>query len=164
MMSVRRRGCDIPDVVDVSPRGSRFCGCHARIDASPPLARVGTSAEVDERLVEMEFGRYDGRTVEEIRRERPGWTYLRDGCPGGEGPADAGNVGGFSNLYMSELRRTDLTGYHEALAGQLTGVFGETRDDGQGPLFQFSHRPAERFGIALGDLARPRGAPPDMNS
>jgi probable phosphoglycerate mutase len=53
------------------------------------LARVGP-ADVDDRLVEMNFGRYDGRTVDEIRRDRPGWTYLRDGCPDGEGPDDVG--------------------------------------------------------------------------
>jgi broad specificity phosphatase PhoE len=54
------------------------------------LALPGTAAHVDERLLEMSFGRYEGRTVEEIRAEQPGWTYLRDGCPGGEGPEDIG--------------------------------------------------------------------------
>jgi probable phosphoglycerate mutase len=51
---------------------------------------VGAAAEVDERLLEMDFGRYEGLTIEEIRREQPGWTYLREGCPGGEGPEDIG--------------------------------------------------------------------------
>ncbi len=63
----------------------------ARARRTAVLAGVGTAAEVDERLFEMDFGLYDGRTVEEIRHERPGWTYLRDGCPGGEGPADIGH-------------------------------------------------------------------------
>lgn len=48
------------------------------------------SAEVDPRLLEMDFGRYEGRTVGEIRAEQPGWTYLRDGAPEGEGPAELG--------------------------------------------------------------------------
>ena len=48
------------------------------------------SAQVDQRLVEMDFGAYEGRTVQEIRHEQPGWTYLRDGCPDGEGPAELG--------------------------------------------------------------------------
>ena len=61
----------------------------ARARRTAALAAVG-SAVVDERLLEMDFGRYDGLTVEEIRRDRPGWTYLRDGCPDGEGPADLG--------------------------------------------------------------------------
>ena len=54
------------------------------------LAGFGAAAQVDERLREMDFGRYDGLSVEHIRREQPGWTYLREGCPGGEGPADLG--------------------------------------------------------------------------
>jgi len=53
------------------------------------LAGFG-AAQVDERLLEMDFGLYEGRTVEEIRRDQPGWTYLRDLCPGGEGPDDIG--------------------------------------------------------------------------
>jgi len=69
------------DRVLVSPLG--------RTRRTAELAGLG-SAEVDERLLEMDFGRYEGLTVDEIRREQPGWTYLRDGCPGGEGPDDVG--------------------------------------------------------------------------
>jgi broad specificity phosphatase PhoE len=54
------------------------------------LALPSVAAVVDERLLEMSFGRYEGRTVEEIRTEQPGWTYLRDCCPGGESPEDIG--------------------------------------------------------------------------
>jgi probable phosphoglycerate mutase len=61
------------------------------------------AAEVDERLVEMDFGRYDGLTLEEIWRERPGWTYLRDGCPGGEAPADLGRR---ADALLADLRGT----------------------------------------------------------
>jgi broad specificity phosphatase PhoE len=66
------------------------------------LADFG-AAEGDERLLEMDFGRYDGRTVEEIRRERPGWTYLREGCPGGEGPDDIGHR---ADALLAELEQT----------------------------------------------------------
>lgn len=62
----------------------------ARARRTAELACIGTAAEVDERLLEMDFGRYDGLTVEEVRRQQPSWTYLREGCPGGEGPADVG--------------------------------------------------------------------------
>jgi probable phosphoglycerate mutase len=54
------------------------------------LAGYGGRAELDPRLLEMNFGRFEGLTVEEIRRDHPGWTYLRDGCPGGEQAADVG--------------------------------------------------------------------------
>lgn len=62
----------------------------SRARRTAELAGFGPRAEIDERLLEMNFGSYDGRTVAEIRREHPGWTYLRDGCPGGEGPAELG--------------------------------------------------------------------------
>jgi broad specificity phosphatase PhoE len=63
-----------------------------------PLSRARRTAElagfgdalVDERLIELDFGRYEGRMIDDIRREHAGWTYLRDGCPGGEGPEDIG--------------------------------------------------------------------------
>ena len=54
------------------------------------LAGLGGAAQVDDRLLEMSFGRYEGLTVDEVRAHRPGWTYLRDGCPEGEGPEDLG--------------------------------------------------------------------------
>lgn len=64
------------------------------------LAGWGTRAEVDARLLEMDFGVYDGHTVEDIRRQHPGWTYLRDGCPGGERAED---VGARVDALLSEL-------------------------------------------------------------
>jgi probable phosphoglycerate mutase len=61
-----------------------------RAHQTAALAGFATAQE-DARLREMNFGRYEGRTVDEVRRERPGWTYLRDGCPDGEGPTDVGH-------------------------------------------------------------------------
>lgn len=40
-------------------------------------------------LREFDYGEYEGLTTDEIRRERPGWELFRDGCPGGESPAEA---------------------------------------------------------------------------
>jgi probable phosphoglycerate mutase len=48
------------------------------------LAGFGQVAEVDPLLVEWDYGRYEGLTSVEIRRERPDWELFRDGCPGGE--------------------------------------------------------------------------------
>lgn len=38
-------------------------------------------------LREFDYGEYEGLTTDEIRRARPGWEIYRDGCPGGESPA-----------------------------------------------------------------------------
>lgn len=53
------------------------------------LAGFGAVAQTDADLVEWNYGDYEGRTTAEILRERPGWKLFRDGCPGGEMPADA---------------------------------------------------------------------------
>ncbi len=52
------------------------------------LAGFGTVVEVDDDLVEWDYGEYEGRKTEEIRAGRRGWELFRDGCPGGESPAD----------------------------------------------------------------------------
>ncbi|HEX4169943.1 MAG TPA: histidine phosphatase family protein [Bryobacteraceae bacterium] len=52
------------------------------------LARFGVGAEVDSDLVEWNYGVYEGRRTAEIRAERPEWQLFRDGCPGGESPAE----------------------------------------------------------------------------
>jgi broad specificity phosphatase PhoE len=119
--------------------GRRLAGeAFARVLVSPlvrarrtaELAGLGAAAEVDERLVEMDFGRYDGLTLDEIWRERPGWTYLRDGCPDGESPADLG-------------RRAD------ALLAELAGVTGK--------VVLFAHSVILRV-LAARYLGQPPGA------
>jgi broad specificity phosphatase PhoE len=52
------------------------------------LAGFGAVAEVDRDLVEWDYGHYEGRRTAEIRKERPDWELFRDGCPGGESPAE----------------------------------------------------------------------------
>ncbi|HVY92668.1 MAG TPA: histidine phosphatase family protein [Bryobacteraceae bacterium] len=48
------------------------------------LAGYGDQAQIDPNLSEWDYGRYEGRTTEEIRRERPGWYIFHDGVEGGE--------------------------------------------------------------------------------
>jgi probable phosphoglycerate mutase len=64
---------------------------------SSPLRRArdtarlaGFTPELDERLREMDYGAYEGRTTAEIREERPGWDLWTDGNPDGESAADVG--------------------------------------------------------------------------
>jgi broad specificity phosphatase PhoE len=54
------------------------------------LAGFGSVAELDRDLLEWDYGQYEGRRSEEIRRERPDWQLFRDGGPGGETPAQVG--------------------------------------------------------------------------
>jgi probable phosphoglycerate mutase len=51
------------------------------------LAGFATVAEIDRDLLEWNYGEYEGRRTTEIRAERPDWQLFRDGCPGGESPA-----------------------------------------------------------------------------
>jgi probable phosphoglycerate mutase len=50
------------------------------------LAGLGAEAEVDENLVEWDYGSYEGLTSTEIAAKAPGWVLFADGCPGGESP------------------------------------------------------------------------------
>ena len=54
------------------------------------LAGFQAAAEVDPDLVEWNYGQYEGRRTAEIHAERPDWQLFRDGCPGGETPAQVG--------------------------------------------------------------------------
>jgi broad specificity phosphatase PhoE len=53
------------------------------------LSGFASVAEIDRDLVEWDYGEYEGRRTADIRAERPDWELFRDGCPGGESPADA---------------------------------------------------------------------------
>jgi probable phosphoglycerate mutase len=54
------------------------------------LAGFGSAAETDRDLVEWNYGEYEGRTSADILKQRPDWKIFRDGCPGGESPAQVG--------------------------------------------------------------------------
>jgi probable phosphoglycerate mutase len=48
------------------------------------LAGYGDQAQVDPNLSEWDYGSYEGRTSEDIQKQRPGWSIFRDGVEGGE--------------------------------------------------------------------------------
>ena len=75
--------------------GNRLTGMvFAKVFTSPlqrarrtcALAGFEAASEIDNDLVEWDYGAYEGRTTAEIRAERPDWQLFRDGCPGGESP------------------------------------------------------------------------------
>ncbi len=55
-------------------------------------------------LVEWDYGEYEGLTTPEIRETRPSWWLWRDGCPGGESPAE---VGARTDRIIAEIADAD---------------------------------------------------------
>ena len=54
------------------------------------LAGFGSVANVEADLREWGYCAFEGRTSGDIRAEHPDWQLFRDGCPGGESPAQVG--------------------------------------------------------------------------
>ena len=52
------------------------------------LAGVAPASELETDLTEWDYGHYEGLRSADIRKTNPGWNIWRDGCPGGESPAD----------------------------------------------------------------------------
>ena len=48
------------------------------------IAAPAGPVQIDEDLMEWDYGQYEGLTTAEIRLVAPGWTVWRDGVPGGE--------------------------------------------------------------------------------
>jgi broad specificity phosphatase PhoE len=51
------------------------------------LAGLGALAATDPELAEWDYGNFEGLRSDEIHRDHPDWNLFRDGCPGGESPA-----------------------------------------------------------------------------
>jgi broad specificity phosphatase PhoE len=71
---------------------ARLADWHFELVLTSPLARaretcelagLGQLAQVDDDLLEWDYGEYEGLTNAQIQRLRPGWSLWRDGCPGG---------------------------------------------------------------------------------
>ncbi|KAJ3172643.1 phosphoglycerate mutase 2 [Geranomyces variabilis] len=74
----------------------------ARIVTSPDSSVV---IELDDDLMEMDYGRYDGRKTKDIQadsEETKCWNLFRDGCPGGETAED---VGRRADRFIAKIRK-----------------------------------------------------------
>ncbi|MFC5909569.1 histidine phosphatase family protein [Streptacidiphilus monticola] len=69
----------------------------SRARETAELAGFGDRLRTDDRLLEWDYGRYEGLTGPQIRAEhQPGWLIWRDGVPDGEALADvSGRVDDF---------------------------------------------------------------------
>jgi broad specificity phosphatase PhoE len=83
------------DRVLASPRRRALDTCR--------LAGLGDRVEIDDDLAEWDYGEYEGITTPQIREQRPDWVLWRDGCPGGESPAE---VGARADRVLGELEGT----------------------------------------------------------
>jgi len=54
------------------------------------LCGLADKAVLEPDLAEWNYGKYEGLTPREIHASASGWLIFRDGCPGGETPADVG--------------------------------------------------------------------------
>jgi broad specificity phosphatase PhoE len=73
----------------------RIAGRTFSLVLSSPLVRatetaeiVGLHPELDDDLMEWDYGAYEGRTTKDIRVDRPGWDLWSQGVPEGESPDD----------------------------------------------------------------------------
>jgi broad specificity phosphatase PhoE len=123
--------------------GERLQGMTFEWVATSPLQRArrtcefagfGDVADVDEDLVEWNYGAYEGRRSVDIRKERPDWQLFRDGAPGGESPEQVaaradrvvhrvrlveGDVLIFSSGHFLRLLATRWIGLASPLAGRF---------------------------------------------
>ena len=76
------------------------------------LAGFGDTAVIDKRLVEWDYGDYEGLTYAEIQARRPGWKLFEDGAPAGEPVED---VGARADSFLAALRRDDRLAGRDAL-------------------------------------------------
>jgi len=84
----RRRAQGLARVLDRKDFARVLCSPLRRALETCELAGFGgEGVEIYEDLREWDYGDYEGLTTPEIWREWPGWLLWRDGCPGGESPA-----------------------------------------------------------------------------
>jgi broad specificity phosphatase PhoE len=92
--------------IDLTPEGEavarglepRLADAHIDLVLTSPRARARRTAElagfpdaeVDEDLVEWDYGDYEGLTTPEIRETVPDWTVWSHDCPGGESSEEVG--------------------------------------------------------------------------
>lgn len=67
-----------------------LCSPLLRARQTCELAGFGQAAQLCDDLCEWGYGEYEGLTTPEIRQRDPSWDLWRDGCPGGEAPAEVG--------------------------------------------------------------------------
>ena len=81
-----------------------LCSPLRRARETCELAGYEDRAEICDDLREWDYGEYEGLTTAEIRAGNPEWNLWRDGCPGGELPAQ---VQARADRVLERLRGAD---------------------------------------------------------
>jgi probable phosphoglycerate mutase len=118
--TVARRHTGLTDI-PLTERGEMLARqLHGRLDGivfsrvlSSPLQRAWRTGELagfgavmaaDADLVEWDYGDCEGLRTAEIRRADPDWDLFRDGCPGGETPAQ---IAARADRVIARLRESE---------------------------------------------------------
>ncbi len=100
----RERAAALPAAL--APFSFAFVACSPLLRARETCAIAGFEDEavIEDDLREWDYGRYEGLTTPQIREQDPDWVLWRDGCPGGESPAD---VAGRADRVLARFRPLD---------------------------------------------------------
>ena len=149
------------DRVAASPR--------RRAEDTARLAGFGDRLGIDDALVEVDYGRFEGRTTTEIHETEPGWELFRDGCPGGETPEQvwartgdvlerlgAGNALLFGHGHFFRALAARFLGHSIATATQLrldAGSISVLQVERDGPSLVLWNRRVPPRPVLVADLA-----------
>ena len=134
------------------------------------LAGLGTASAIEPDLSEWVYGHYEGLRSADIRKDTPDWNIWRDGCPGGESPADVSARADRLIASLCELQGTVALFTHgqfgAALAARWIGLMlveGQhfALNTGSVSLLGIDPRHADRRIIELWNEV-PRAQPKDL--
>ena len=160
-LAPRLRGLVFTQVL-VSPR--------LRARQTCELAGLGTASAIEPDLSEWVYGHYEGLRSADIRKDTPDWNIWRDGCPGGESPADVSARADRLIASLCELQGTVALFTHgqfgAALAARWIGLMlveGQhfALNTGSVSLLGIDPRHADRRIIELWNEV-PRAQPKDL--
>jgi probable phosphoglycerate mutase len=98
---------------EASELGKRLSGTKFTQVFSSPSRRAQRTCDlvaavmvpkIEADLAEWDYGDYEGSCTADIRKERPNWNIFRDGCPGGEMPAQ---ISDRADRLIAHLRTLD---------------------------------------------------------
>ena len=68
------------------------------------LSGFGENLEIDNNLMEWNYGDYEGRRTLDIRAERPNWRLFKDDCPNGETLEEIAGRADLNNCQNSNIK------------------------------------------------------------